>query len=243
MFLERLKYALEKSELSQADIARYLKVSQPSVNAWFHGKSRPDVGRVGKLAKLLGIDLTWLMTGAGEMYAGDGIPGSDAPSDAWDEDDVFGEYEAAWRIVHDVMADGVPVNLGRICQRLNMEVVQVEAVDTFCGGIRRTNDRYQISLNANHHPNRQRFTLAHEIVHYLEHRHQIGDGIIDDELRRSGLSTGMEVEANRLAAEILMPDEILEKAFLDEEPDLEKLARQLRVSKQALAIRLGVPNS
>jgi Zn-dependent peptidase ImmA (M78 family) len=31
-----------------------------------------------------------------------------------------------------------------------------------------------------HHPNRQRFTLAHEIAHYVLHRDLVENGIVDD---------------------------------------------------------------
>ena len=92
---------------------------------------------------------------------------------------------------------------------------------------------------------RQRFTLAHEIGHMLLHRDRIGDGIVDDILYRSSLSDTLEAQANRLAADILMPYPlIMEKLheyedIVDEERKYESVARDLEVSTTALKIRLG----
>ncbi|MCV5491602.1 ImmA/IrrE family metallo-endopeptidase, partial [Escherichia coli] len=52
---------------------------------------------------------------------------------------------------------------------------------------------------------RRRYTLAHEIAHFLLHRHLLRDGITDDVLYRSSQSSQIEAEANRLAADIIMP--------------------------------------
>ncbi|HCM3005245.1 TPA: ImmA/IrrE family metallo-endopeptidase, partial [Klebsiella pneumoniae] len=94
---------------------------------------------------------------------------------------------------------------------------------------------------------RQRFTLAHEIAHFLLHRDRIGDGITDDILYRSKLSDFMEVQANRLAADILMPGHLLEKKLLEltqtvelrDEQKIERLAEVAGVSTTAIKIRLG----
>src|ERR1700722_742624 len=61
---------------------------------------------------------------------------------------------------------------------------------------------YAIFVNALHKLVRQRFTIAHELAHFILHRANIGDGITDDALYRSGLSNKEEAMANVLAAEI-----------------------------------------
>ena len=99
-----------------------------------------------------------------------------------------------------------------------------------------------------HHRNRQRFTVAHELAHYLEHRpHIIGDGLTDDigvlfRSNQSGVSFNMEREANRIAAEILMPEKLLEAAIESGDYKTKRqLADYFGVSEEALSIRLGVP--
>jgi Zn-dependent peptidase ImmA (M78 family) len=59
---------------------------------------------------------------------------------------------------------------------------------------------YSIYINSSDPPRRQRFTLAHEIDHFVRHRDLLGDGLIDDGMYRSKLGAEYERRANRLAA-------------------------------------------
>ena len=97
---------------------------------------------------------------------------------------------------------------------------------------------YKIYVNGNHTETRRRFTIAHEIAHYVLHEHLIGDGITEDALYRSRLSNFIESEANKLAANILMPTHLVEEA-VKTEVRLEQLAKKFFVSPQAMAIRLS----
>lgn len=104
---------------------------------------------------------------------------------------------------------------------------------------------FAIRINRHDPDPRQRFTVAHEIGHYLIHRDQIGQGIVDDVLYRSTLSDRREAEANRLAADILMPDHLVAE-WLDRARALNVediplyLADRFRVSEAAMKIRLGL---
>lgn len=111
-----------------------------------------------------------------------------------------------------------------------------------------------IGVNATHHPNRQRFTLAHEFGHLVLHKEVLlllnavhVDKKFPFLLRstRSALGTErIEIEANQFAAELLMPQQHVLKALaehsfdIDDERPLEDLARRFRVSKQAMAHRI-----
>jgi len=90
-------------------------------------------------------------------------------------------------------------------------------------------------------PVRKRFTVAHEIGHFLLHRSDLGDGITDDEFYRSGLSNVQEAQANRLAADILMPYPLINRIMADGTRDISVIASKLGVSQAALKIRLGIP--
>jgi hypothetical protein len=92
-------------------------------------------------------------------------------------------------------------------------------------------------------PVRKRFTVAHEIGHFVLHRSELGDGITDDEFYRSGLSNMQEAQANRLAAEILMPYSLINQLMNDGTKAIDALASKLGVSQAALKIRLGIPVS
>ena len=94
-------------------------------------------------------------------------------------------------------------------------------------------------MNASHVETRRRFTIAHEIGHYVLHEHLIGDGIVEDALLRAeGLSNFVETEANKFAADILMPWHLIEDFQGRGVTSVEDLARALNVSPDAMSIRL-----
>ncbi len=98
---------------------------------------------------------------------------------------------------------------------------------------------YAIYVNDDHHENRRRFTIAHEIAHYVLHRDKIGDGITDDAMYRSGLSDAIEQQANSLAAQILMPKKLIDKAKKDGLSSPNDLAEKFNVSLSSMNIRLN----
>ncbi|WP_338326675.1 ImmA/IrrE family metallo-endopeptidase [Pectobacterium brasiliense] len=140
--------------------------------------------------------------------------------------------------------DDCPVKVGALAKSFGISVKNSTLNAGISGEIRRENDGYVIRVNRHDVKARQRFTLAHEIAHFLLHRNLIGDGIVDDVLYRSSLSDVLEAQANRLAADILMPmkyvnKKMVELSHLKEEERIEKLAALLDVSIIALKFRLG----
>jgi hypothetical protein len=141
-----------------------------------------------------------------------------------------------------------PVKLGALAADLGLEVFKstlspgisglIEPSDTAASG-------YRIRLNRHEMTERQRFTLAHEIAHFLLHRQDIGAGVVDDTLYRSALSNRKEVEANKLASQLIMPDKKVWEArarvqHLPIDEQVEQLASEFRVSVPAMRIKLGV---
>lgn len=99
-------------------------------------------------------------------------------------------------------------------------------------------DRYRISINGLDGAARQRFTLAHEIAHFLLHREFLDSEVTDDRVYRSRLGTAMERQANRLAAQLLMPANLVRVAWESGAREAAALARAFDVSTQAMEIRL-----
>lgn len=102
---------------------------------------------------------------------------------------------------------------------------------------------YAILVNGNDAEARQRFTIAHEVAHFVLHRSEVGAGIAEDAFYRSNLSSRQETEANKLAAEILMPYALigsLQKAKDIGKFDVERMSKELHVSEVAMRIRLGL---
>jgi Zn-dependent peptidase ImmA (M78 family) len=101
---------------------------------------------------------------------------------------------------------------------------------------------FSIAVNGNDHPLRQRFTVAHEIGHFILHRSRLESGdLIDDAMYRSGMSSKEEAAANRLAADILMPHALIRALVAEGVREVEILANRLQVSLPAMKIRLGIP--
>ena len=147
-----------------------------------------------------------------------------------------------------------PVDVEGLARALGISVRRAYLGSDLSGMIERHDeDKYLITVNAAHVLTRQRFTVAHELGHYMLHRQEIGDGMEDDAAYRSS-STGRyknscigpreETQANQFAANLLMPWELLEK--LREEgfslpEQAARLASRLEVSLRAMRIRLGLP--
>ena len=106
-----------------------------------------------------------------------------------------------------------------------------------------------IIFNAVHHPNRQRFTIAHELAHHIMHEKMLGHGVHVDKgiLRRDAISSGgtdeVEISANAFAASVLMPERLIKAAIsgtidLEDEKMVASLAQQFAVSQVALTNRV-----
>jgi Zn-dependent peptidase ImmA (M78 family) len=146
-----------------------------------------------------------------------------------------------------VLAPPVPIDV--IARNLGAEVRFLPYEGELAGMLARTDDRVVIGVNSLHHRNRQRFTIAHEIAHLLlhdlethfdrnfrvRHRDAVSSAAVDDH----------EIEANRFAAELLMPHAMLladlDEAGIDVEQlcDIAPLARRYSVSKQAMMHRVA----
>ena len=110
-----------------------------------------------------------------------------------------------------------------------------------------------IVVNSLHHPNRQRFTLAHELGHFELHMTEIGTEVHVDKkflafARDAKASMGWdpkEIEANRFASEILVPQHMLVHELRGRSVDMEdehlisELAGLFEVSRQMMTFRVG----
>lgn len=144
----------------------------------------------------------------------------------------------------------IPVPVDKIAKSLGARVRFSPLDDELSGFVYIKDGVPIIGVNSLHNPNRQRFTIAHEIAHLQLHRDFITSAVHVDKkftesvLKRDAASaTGterLEVEANQFAAALLMPGDILDK-LLEESPIdiedgscIEDWADEFVVSKTAL---------
>jgi Zn-dependent peptidase ImmA (M78 family) len=109
--------------------------------------------------------------------------------------------------------------------------------------------KFEIVINKNKPDVRRYFTTAHELGHYFLHSDYIitSKGLVDGENTLEGntalfrddntTSTTFEIEANRFAAALLMPGDLVAKAW-SELKSVEACARAFNVSISAMSIRL-----
>jgi len=163
----------------------------------------------------------------------------------------------AYKLLDDLQIRNAPVPVDEIAERLGIQIVYEPFDGELSGVLYREGQDVIIGVNASHPSNRKRFTIAHEIGHFLLHK---GNEIHIDRnfrlnFRDNSSSTATnreEIEANAFAAALLMPEQwvmnsVLEKIetgkdLLHDEDELEALtdlANHFRVSKQSLLIRLG----
>lgn len=143
---------------------------------------------------------------------------------------------------------GPPVDVHKIADYLGLVLVKTNMADDVSGMLIREDGASTVGINKNHHPNRQRFTLAHEVGHYQLHRGRplIVDSPVRINLRdrTSGMATDREeMEANRFAAELLMPTDLVldevDRASVGSVDDLrDHLAAKFKVSPEAMGYRL-----
>jgi hypothetical protein len=139
-----------------------------------------------------------------------------------------------------------PVDLAGLAKRLGLVVKAATLEPGKSGEIRPDGaGGYIVRVNRHDSTGRQRFTVAHEIAHFLLHRHLIGAGISDDALYRSNQSDQIEWEANRLAADIVMPTKAVQEAVATAEKlgitnYRDELADRFQVSRAAMGIKLGI---
>lgn len=161
--------------------------------------------------------------------------------------------EAARTVLLDFGVKGAPVPIERIIKARNV-VLQYAPLDDDLSGMAFIKDGVGIiGINALHHPNRQRFTAAHELGHHVLHAPHIQKAVHVDKgfrvLMRDDVSSkgidSLEIEANAFASELLMPREllaiVLDASGLDMEDDvgIEALAKRFRVSASAMRFRLA----
>jgi len=106
-------------------------------------------------------------------------------------------------------------------------------------------NRAIISINSNSHPQRNRFSIGHELGHWMKHRGNVGN-LCSKELitvnKSSNLKKiiGKEIIANKFASELLMPSYLVSAQLKNTEFSLEiilSIKDSFNVSLTAAAIK------
>ena len=141
------------------------------------------------------------------------------------------------------------VDVEAVARKLGLPVVRSPMGDDISGMLVSKPGLTTICINKEQHPNRQRFTIAHEIGHHVLRHLFAGERVhVDRVIMRNTLSSegtdAREIEANQFAASLLMPEHMVHHHLQamkshDVEDVVPKLAKQFKVSDQAMAFRLS----
>lgn len=134
-----------------------------------------------------------------------------------------------------------PVNVGGIAQALGLRVKEEDLGPNASGMIKLDPDGgYSVIVNSGDPYFRKRFTLAHEIAHFLLHRDKVSKLFKEDRMYRGPLSGQLEEQANRLAADILMPRRLIRELLEQGIKTPAGMAARFQVSVPAMEVRLGL---
>lgn len=143
---------------------------------------------------------------------------------------------------------GFRVDVVELASKLDLPVYSVDLPDDESGHICDGDEPY-IEVNRNHPVTRQRFTIAHEISHFIKHKKLLDEkGQLDRKaIYDSPEDVEREAEADELAASILMPEDSVRKYFTKHKwttltritaEMIAMIADEFRVSKEMAVTRL-----
>lgn len=139
-----------------------------------------------------------------------------------------------------------PVPVEDIAQELGFVVVPHDFPEDTSAVLLIRPEGKVIGVNQSHAPVRQRFSIAHELGHYLNghedysHHESRPERIqVDARYNMTDPEQRLEIEANEFAAELLMPTAMLKRdVAAAAKLDAGDLAKRYSVSEQAMWIQL-----
>lgn len=145
------------------------------------------------------------------------------------------------QLIAQLRANGLvttPVDIKEIAEFLGLEVSYELMEKDISGYLEFKNGSWVVGVNAQQHSSRQRFTIAHEIAHYVLHRNP-NEKVVDFTFaRRNEEQHPRERQADEFAAQLLMPEDSVRDAIAQGQTSLEQLAQEFEVSGLAMRYRV-----
>lgn len=149
----------------------------------------------------------------------------------------------ASEILTDLGIVSFPINPLFITKEFDIEVLEADA-DSYDGFLLRNDSKTKIYLNKNIlSTGRKNFTLAHEIGHYCIPTHRGNYQCITRYLNPFKKNPLVEIEANKFASELLLPERLLKPILHTYKPDFEsigELSEDCGTSLTATAIKFAL---
>ena len=140
-----------------------------------------------------------------------------------------------------------PVDIAQVAKQLGIKLVDRGFDSHISSLLLVKGDKSIICVNKMHHAHRRRFSIAHEIGHFVLHKDEAPyfDSPKDYEVYfRANTAESpdvlKEIEANQFAAELLMPLAMIRNDLSKTPPPTaSELAKKYKVSEQAMTFRLA----
>lgn len=161
------------------------------------------------------------------------------------------------KLLESLKINQIPIPVEEIAHKLNIKISYEPFEGDLSGVLFTDNSDTIIGVNSNESEQRKRFTIAHELGHFMLHE---GEQLYVDHnfkvnFRNSVSSQGSnfnEIEANAFAACLLMPERLVRETYEtvipngvdpfsddDHSEEVALLAKLFNVSKTAMLIRLS----
>lgn len=163
--------------------------------------------------------------------------------------DLFIE-EKAERLLISADCYTAPIQVDKCAQYLNIELRALELDENVSGFLLIKEKTAHIGYNKADNKKRQRFTIAHEIAHFILHDKSStlyidkSNGVFFRDINSSTGELRQEREANSFAASLLMPRKLVSEELQkikteNKDSAIKKLSHAFNVSEQAMTIRLN----
>lgn len=144
---------------------------------------------------------------------------------------------AAKKLLNEIAINSAPIVINDVIKHLrrtcDLTVVPWDFGNNTSGIQTSDENSITIGYNKNQHPHRQRFTVAHEIGHFI-----LGHTDIQYSYCDLNSSKPEEIEANQFAAELLMPLQFLKEDISKGIKDVPLFSRKYNVSEEMVWWRL-----
>lgn len=259
----RLLDARRSRGMTQGSLANRAGVSQSAIAMWEKGKRTPRVEELVHLADALDEEVSYFLPRPRELEPLRAI--LRAETTELDQGKLGRELErvvdaaeklpmpaaqiavsgnspqsAAEELLAVAKVKEPPVKVLQIARSCGIRVIVRPLDDSLSGAILELEDGPVIAVNEDQSPGRQRFTIAHELGHYLLRHHDrfhVDLSAHSEAGEPPGYNWLHERQANEFAADLLMPAAMVRREAINAKSP-RSLARRFRVSPVAMSYRL-----
>lgn len=158
----------------------------------------------------------------------------------YDEPEMLADLDSIrQRAKEDGYVDGYKIDIEKFIKEKypDIKIMKVTLASDVSGKLEYKEGYWMMSVNEQHPEVRQRYTLGHELGHYLNHRDSV-KSFEDTVYFRSKQKSSMEYMADQFAARLLMPENDVNELIKTGIRTVKEMAAKFGVSLEAMKFRL-----